>query len=68
MIIVDSVSYLGDEHVILFLLSITYDAYIVYCKSMIFDTRHLVIEMSCNLKMFASKIGYGLIYAKCKQP
>ena len=35
---------------------------------MIFDTRHLVIEMSCNLKMFASKIGYGLIYAKCKQP
>ena len=62
MIIVDSVSYLGDEHVILFLLSIT------YCKSMIFDTRHLVIEMSCNLKMFASKIGYGLIYAKCKQP
>ena len=64
MIIVDLVSYLGDEHVILFLLSI----YIVYCKSMIFDTRHLVIEMSCNLKMFASKIGYGLIYAKCKQP
>ena len=64
MIIVDSVSYLGDEHVILFLLSI----YIVYCKSMIFDTRHLVIEMSCNLKMFASKIGYRLIYAKCKQP
>ena len=63
MIIVDSVSYLGDEHVISFFLSITY-----YCKNMIFDTRHLVIEMSCNLKMFASKIGYGLIYAKCKQP
>ena len=63
MIIVDSVSYLGDENVILFLRSITY-----YCNSMIFDTRHLVIEMSCNLKMFASKIGYGLIYAKCKQP
>ena len=37
-------------------------------KNMIFDTRHLVIEMSYNLKMFASKIGYGLIYAKCKQP